>query len=389
MRTVRKLYELLGSNKPFEEKYPLVLQQDGKVHILYVAPCLNGTGFYRMIIPMLELNKTATHSAILTGIHKWNFNKQFEDYDNPIDRRLIEWADYVVLPTTFSDTEYIKKSMRAINDELQFVMDVDCLHHQYPKSHPNYEKVATKHKQLLLKNIAEMDIVTAASEGLIHYYEKQLAEKYPDSKVYLEYQPNLISDFGFQEIESIQQNQSDKLRIGIIGNVAGHYDTISIKEVLFQIKEKYKEKVELVFFGWNGLLLDGSPAFEGLEFTTEKSVRFLDYYNRLNELQLDLVLLPFSDNPFNSKGKSFIKYLETAAFALPVVASNVTPFKAVIDDEETGMLAETTEEWMVKIEQLAEDAAYRQAMGKAALKSAWRNYSFTTRNLQLLTDIFI
>jgi len=389
MRNVKELYYLLNGKNEFEEKYPFYQEDDGKVHVLYVAPCINGTGFYRMILPMLELNKTGTHAAIVSTIHKWGFSKQFDDYDNPLDKRLIEWADYVVLPAVFSDVSYVLKSLLEINPDLQFVMDIDCNYHVYPKEHPNHTKFTKQHGEMLLSNIAQMDILTGASESLLQAYDSRIEKKHPSSNVVLEYQPNLISNFGFQEVEAIKQNDTDKLRIGIVGNYGSYYDTISIKDALLQIKEKYKDQVQFVFFGWNGKHSKNEEPFKELDFEFEKSVSFLDYYSKINDLALDIVLLPSIEIPFNTKGKSFIRYLELSAFAIPVVAANSTPYREIIDDQETGLLASSTEEWVSKTEVLIEDAEYRLAVGKAALKSTWRNYSFTTRNIKILTDIFI
>ncbi|WP_339736590.1 glycosyltransferase [uncultured Sunxiuqinia sp.] len=389
MRNVKELYHVLNGKYEFEEKYPFYQEDDGKVHVLYVAPCINGTGFYRMILPMLELNKTGTHVAIVSTIHKWSFSKQFDDYDNPLDKRLIEWADYVVLPAIFSDVSYVLKSLLEINPDLQFVMDMDCNYHAYPKEHPNYKKFTKQHGAILLSNIAQMDILTGASESLLQAYDSRIEKKHPTSNVVLEYQPNLISNFGFQELEAIKQNDSGKLRIGIVGNYGSYYDTLSMKEALFQIKEKYKDKVQFIFFGWNGKHSKNEEPFKDFDFVFEKSVSFLDYYSKLNDLVIDIALLPSTSIDFNTKGKSFIKYLELSAFAIPVVASNATPYREVIDDEDTGMLASTTEEWTSKVESLIEDAEYRHTLGKAALKNTWRNYSYTARSIKILTDIFI
>ncbi len=389
MRNVKELYHLLNHKNRFEEKYPFYREGDGKVHVLYVAPLINGTGFYRMILPMLELNKTATHTAIVSSMHKWSFSKQFDDYDNPLDKRLIQWADYVVLPAIFSDVSYVLESLLKVNPDLQFVMDLDCNYHAYPKEHPNHKKFTKQHKEMLLNNIAQMNILTGATNSLLQQYDKRIERLYPSSNVALEYQPNLISNFGFQEVEAIKQNHGDKIRIGIIGNYSSYYDTISIKEALVQLKDKYKDQVQFIYFGWNGKHSKNEEPFKDLEFVFEKSVSFLDYYSKLNDLTLDIALLPSTKIDFNTKGKSFIKYLELSAFAIPVVASNSAPYQEVIDDQDTGMLASSTQEWINKTQVLIEGAEYRHSIGKAALKNTWRNYSFTSRSIKVLTDIFI
>lgn len=389
MKHVKELYELLNSDYEFEKKYPFYQKDDGKIHVLYIAPCINGTGCYRMVFPMLELNKTTTHAALISTLHKWSFSKQFDDYDNPIDKRLIEWADYVVLPAMFSDATYIIESLIKINDDLQFVMDIDCNYHRYPKEHPNFRKISKQQLQTLLGNISEMDILSGASVGLLAEYEQRISENYPSSNVCMEYLPNLISDFGVEEISGIKKNDTDKVRIGIIGDFSSYPDMLSLKAILLATQKKFADKVEMIFFGWDGKLPGNQEPLKELKYDFEKSVSFLNYYEKLNDLMLDFALLPLTDIPFNHRGKSPVKYLELSAFAIPVIASNVAPYAEFIADGETGLLASTPEEWLTKIEKLIEDKEYRHNLGKGAFKNLWQQFSYTTRNIKILQDIFI
>ena len=135
MKTVTALAEHLSNARTFKEKYPLFDERDNKIHVLFLSPCLNESGYYRMILPALELNKTNTHCAILAHIHKWDFHKLFDDYDNPVSLQLVHWADYVVLPTMFSDAEYIVRSMRAVKPDIEFVMDMDANENALPDKH--------------------------------------------------------------------------------------------------------------------------------------------------------------------------------------------------------------------------------------------------------------
>ncbi|MCX6180979.1 MAG: glycosyl transferase family 2, partial [Bacteroidetes bacterium] len=89
MKNVVELFNRLQGDLPFEAKYLQYSKEDKLVHVLYLSPFLNATGYYRMIAPMLEMNRTSTHRAIINQVHKWDFSKQFEQYDNPLDERLI------------------------------------------------------------------------------------------------------------------------------------------------------------------------------------------------------------------------------------------------------------------------------------------------------------
>lgn len=415
MKSVLELYEQVQAND-FDQAYPLYQEQSNKVKILYVAPFLNGTGYYRMILPLLELNNTETHTAIVTNIRKWNFAKGFDDEINQVDPDLVAWADYIVLPTMFSDIRQVNQKsgknfiqeIKQYNEDVLLVMDLDTNFHTLPKEHPGYSNLnrdthplgnLTQRKQTLLSNIAAMDMVTGATEQLLNYYEAKIDKHYPESKVRLEYLPNLISQFSYQHVNTIKSNTTKRFKIGLIGNYSTHYDLLSIQEVLQQLYEKYGDKIELILFGWNGKLSGGEQPLKTIDFTHVQSVNFADYhkngafmkgyFSTLNDLELDVALLPMLDIPFNKAGKSSIKYLELAAFDIPVVASNILPYKEIIDDGENGMLAGTTEEWINKIEALMEDKNLRLEIGRNGFKHAWRNYSYNRKNLELIQDIFI
>jgi len=388
MRNVKELYHQLTEQKEFDKRYPAYQPDDGKIHVLYISPCLNGTGYYRMIAPALELNRTRSHAAIISNIHKWDFNKRFDDYDSPLDEKLITWADYVVLPAMLTDVTYILKALKAKNKDLQFVMDLDCNLHAVPKEHPDNGKITKESKQQLLANLAKMNIVTGASEGLLEYYEGLLERFYPESGVFLEYVPNLVSQFAYQEVEPLIKNETDKIRIGIVGSGATAYDTLSITGVLKHVQKKYSSKTELILFGWNGKLPGKDEPLKELAPVTVKSVSFPEYFDKLNGLALDIALLPLNKVPFNTHGKSFIKYLELAVYAIPVVASDLPPYNEAIENGETGLLASTPQQWAGAIDTLVEDAELRKRTGKSALKQVWRNFSFTNRTIKIYQEVF-
>ncbi|MDW3191955.1 MAG: glycosyltransferase [Cytophagales bacterium] len=402
MKQIKALKAQLKAEK-FEDKYPLYDLNDGKVHVLYIWPCLNGTGYYRSIAPALELNKTQTHCALISGIHSWDFNKQFDDYDSPVDERLIQWAHYIVLSAIFTDVEYIIGALLEINDDLQFVMDLDQNFHQIPKSHPDHDKISTDMKKQLLKNISRMDLMTGVSEELLDYYDSLLEKHFPNSTVFLEYLPNLISTFTYEEIELLrkgnqgqkrtdnnasQRPATDAVRVGLIGGLAAAEDILSILKPLRAIQEKYGEKVEFIFFGWNGQW-KGENKQEGLKFKYVKSVSFTDYINRLHDLSLDIALLPLRDISFNTKGKSAIKYYELSVFRIPVIASSVVPYSKVIEHKETGLLVKDPDQWTKAMDTLIQNERLRKRIGKNSTKMMWRLYNFSEQNVDLYRAVFI
>ncbi|MEM9341017.1 MAG: glycosyltransferase [Bacteroidota bacterium] len=387
MKKIKELQARLKSGK-FEEQYPEYDPGDGKVHLLYLAPCLNRTGYYRVIAPALELNETETHCAIISGIHNWDFTRQFDDYDSPVDERLVQWADYVILPPMFTDTKYIRKALDAVNENLQYVMDLDRNVHRLPESHPDHAKITEEMKAMLLKNLSEMDIVTMESPELADDYEVLLDEYHPTSTVYIECLPDLVSEQGYAGLPPVKSPANERVRIGLIGTAATAFDPLSILDALHSIQQKYGDKVEWVLFGWDGQL-NGKDQLKGLPVTYVKSVHFLDYFQTLSELALDMALLPLADLPYNTKGGSIKTYMELSVFGIPVVASNLEPYAWEIESGETGILAKDHADWLTAIESLMEDKVLRERIGREALRSVWQDNGFTTKNRKVYHELFV
>ncbi|GAA0892587.1 hypothetical protein GCM10009122_22660 [Fulvivirga kasyanovii] len=370
MKDVKALYKRLKEHQVFEAKYPEYAMDDNKLHVLYVAPWLNGSGYYRMILPALTLNTSKTHVAIITDIQKWDFTRQFDEANHDINALLIDWADYVVLPAMLTDATYIIRNMSMFKRDLKFVMDMDISYHAMPQYHPDYRKITDKQREQLLLNLAGMDVVTAASEALKVQYQHLVKSLESESIPRFEYVPNFFSSYTYQEIPLHQKPTSNITRIGLVGNGSMHADFVLILGVLKNIQKIYGGKVELIFFGWNGKDPMGNYLLEELTCTIEKSVCFTDYFTRLHELALDIALLPLRDTSYNST-KSPVKYQEMAAAQVPVIASNVAPFKDIIKDGDNGFLADTGKEWHEKIVSLIEDPKLREQVVENADRYIW------------------
>jgi glycosyltransferase involved in cell wall biosynthesis len=389
MKEVKELYARLNNTKHFREKYPDFNMEDNKIHVLFLSPCLNETGYYRMILPALELNRTDTHRAIVSHIHKWDFSKQFDDYDSPIEFRLVEWADYVVLPAMFTDVEYIIRNMREVNDDIEFVMDLDVNYHELPDYNPDFSKVHQSAKDMLLRNLSRVDILTAPNHLILNYYNSLIQKHGQDFLLYFESYPNLLSSFTVSEIKEIKRNPGPKVRVGIIAEATQVGDVRTIVKPLADILEKYKDQAELIIFGWSRKIGEQHDLFKGLAVTYEKPELFTFHNEILNLLRLDIGLIPLADNPYNRSGKSINRYLDFSACRVPVIASGTQPFRKVISEGENGFIATTEEEWVTKIEKLITDPALRMAVGEHAFSFVWENMSYNARSIQRLKSVFV
>ncbi|MCB0374781.1 MAG: hypothetical protein KDD04_02570, partial [Sinomicrobium sp.] len=232
MKKIEKLYYRLKNQTAFEKRYPIFKEDDGKIHLLFISAPLSRAGYYRVIAPALELGRTGSHAAIISNIHKQDFTRPFGHYDSPVDEQLIRWAHYIVLPAMLTDAAYILKALKAKNNDVQFVMDLDSNLHAIPKQHPYYLKITQEQKKQLLANIARMNIITGSSEGMLRYYDDLLNRHYPDAGVYMEYLPDLVSSLAYRHLPTPIGHETIRLRIGIITSGGAAYDVLSIRSVL-------------------------------------------------------------------------------------------------------------------------------------------------------------
>ena len=91
--------------------------------------------------------------------------------------------------------------------------------------------------------------------------------------------------------------------------------------------------------------------------------------------KLDINLAPLRlDNPF-SQSKSEIKFMEAALVSVPTIASPTDAFSSAIRSGETGLLAESTQEWLDGLLWLSAETAEREKLGAAAREDVLRRYA--------------
>jgi glycosyltransferase involved in cell wall biosynthesis len=385
-RIIEPIYEQVNSNGNLNERFTGYDSSDGKVHILYVHCLVNGTGWYRSVLPYTALNQSESHVAVIGTIHKWDFTKKFNDYDNPIEFELIEWADIIVFPTLFIDFSFMMRELRLINQSLAFVMDIDTLYHELDSEHPVAKRTTENELAQLVKNVARMDLVTAPTTGILEYYQRKLSQSFKHADTVFELVPNLLPANGFPQAQPKNSNET-KIRVGIVGSSTIARDVLSIKETITSIIKAQPKQFELVLFGWNGKY-QGQSVFEEIPMEIVKPVNIMDYYKRLSTLKLDVALLPLQQAAHNILGKSSIKYAELAATGIPVIAQQSAPYKNIISDEENGVLATTAEQWKEALLSIPSNRSKYKEIGQYARKSALKQLTWTRLKSQALTEIF-
>ena len=384
MRSIKELQERLNPKNSFVQRYNI--EKDDKIHLLYVSPRLNATGYYRMIAPALEINKTLTHRAIVTSIESYDFSSRLSDFVNQLDERLITWADYVIFPPLFSDVSYLVKAIKILNTSVQLVMDIDRNYFAVPDTIPLSRKLTQEKLQYFQMNLGLMDLVTVPNKPFQSFLQRLIDDRLENAHTLVHRIPSLVSRYGYEEMPPIQKNETNRLRIGIIKPT--EEDLLSLKEILFLLRKTFKDKIEVIYFGRADFSEEAAKLLKEIDSEIHTTVSFLNYFEKLNGLELDIVLLPAKEGLYNRHQNTQL-FLELSVFGIPVIASIHNTATLLIEEGETSFMASEISEWVDLIKSFIDDDSDLKRVSKNALKSVWRNHSYNSKTLESLTEIFI
>jgi glycosyltransferase involved in cell wall biosynthesis len=99
--------------------------------------------------------------------------------------------------------------------------------------------------------------------------------------------------------------------------------------------------------------------------------------------RMDIALAPLEMNNVFCRAKSEIKFVEAGALGLPVVASNIDPYRDSMSEGRNGFLASDEKEWTQALTALIQDAQLRTDLGEAARQTVMQSYSPRARTTDL------
>lgn len=220
----------------------------------------------------------------------------------------------------------------------------------------------------------EADLITVSTEVL--------AEEYRKLNKNVIVLPNCIDPFYFDEPI---RNEGEKVRIGITGSIGMSSDL----DVLNPIFKHYENdsRVQLVFFSLPANPKDNpmiANAYEdeynfldSMSVEWHATVNMDKYYDTLNNLKLDIMVIPRTDNYFN-RCKSNLKFLESSMFEIPCVAQGFSdgksPYQVNPKDSEHMSIVTDNSKWIEEIEKLIVNKELRRDMGRKAKKYVLTNY---------------
>lgn len=362
MKLISALVSQLSEAK-FTDRYPQFSMTDGLIHVLYFDTYLNGTGIHRRIIPSLHLNTTATHRSCITRIVPWNISAQrpIDNMDIEITyetRQLLAWANYVVFPMYTHDIRPMLDDFRAINPNLQFVMDVDDFVLEFPPAHPMHGMYPKADRDQFIQNLRAMNVITGSTNYLLEKLEPIVG---PEPGLDLFHLPNLMSSVFLEGLDGTQHKEigvSIAPRVLLTANPGQWADINPLKKILGPLVKQ--GKIELILFGWNGTNRHMNNCLSGIPHRYIPPVPVTEYFNRMLSIGADFAIMPLQDNDFN-RSKSHHKLLHYAMLGIPAIVANVSAYTNFVYEEKEpnqlgkvrALVARTNAQWTDHILRLA------------------------------------
>lgn len=318
----------------------------------------SGVSYHRLEIPIHNLNENYDLDFMICN----GFTlEHLPDYDVIILNRVSRHAE------TFG---YL---LQAKENGCKIILDLDDWI-ELPEWHGKHDGMITPIiEEQIRKTIDIADVVWCASELL----RSHVSALYP-SKVVL-YISNGI-DFAQPQFTPNRKKQS-RYTIGWIGGASHQNDLLKLAGPLSKL---LKQKNYNIMLG--GYSKSSKEYWTGIEriFTTNyhlkpehfMKVNALDCYNYAMMYNLmDCALAPLCDDIYSSC-KSNIKVLEAGAFSLPIICSNVGPYKEFIKE---GLVFQGGD-WAGHIKSLISNPKRGEKIGAALHEYVKENYDINTIN---------
>ena len=338
--------------------------------VFFVSSGYMGCYYVRCLVPLMANGWKGSHFGVSTSSLKPSelVMKQMMDSDVVVFHRAnTNWHHRVGMLLREAG-----KKLVFDNDDT-FILDDSHAFKQLDEK--GFEQNKEKMNNVVNNFIINSDMVTASTPMLKKEYERL-----HDNVVLL---PNYINPDDWSE-EPLK-NEGDKVRIGLIGSSAYHCDFEPMQDLIRKLADN--PKIQLVLFGLHGRkhrgenpLVDKVHYREYMFWDTIKNLEHVswcpmeDYIDNLEQLKLDMVIIPRKDNYFN-RCKSNIKYLECAMTEIPVIAQGFEdgPYQDL--DGFNGIRIDDNNDWEKEIMRLVDDKELRRHMGKQAKKYVLKNYN--------------
>jgi len=280
------------------------------VKIIYINEKESGIGYHRLQVPFANLDEDYKDLDI-KGTNGFTLEFHPKQFDIVVLNRLYK-----------HDEDYLLKAKQS---GCKIILDIDDWI-ELPEYHYKDGIRDSIFEKRILDAIGYADVIWTASE-----YLKEYLKEYHSNIIYI---PNGID---FKQPQFIPNKQpQDKYCIGWIGANNHHLDLKKLKEPFKKLLKNKNHK--LLLGGYNDTSKEYYEFIEGI-FTSD-STRHPSQYMRVEWMDIknyalmynlmDCALAPLNTDKF-SQCKSNLKVLEAGVFSLPIICSNVEPYKEFIE----------------------------------------------------------
>lgn len=150
--------------------------------------------------------------------------------------------------------------------------------------------------------------------------------------------------------------------VALVFAASDHLDLSPVVAALRKLLAERPAGMRLIGVGRAGDALQAAQ----LPFEAMPAMPRAEFVAWLRRLPAALAVMPLLDTEFNAC-KSAVKYFDCAVAGVPVLCSDVSPYREVIEDGLTGgLVANTDAAWTAVLRRALSDAAWRQRMAQAA-----------------------
>lgn len=299
-----------------------------------------GCGYYRLAAPYQALRErfddmdTLVDTTILLD--------DVRDCDVIVGQRLTKWSSSIWWQGSIVDG-------RCLVYELD-----DDLWNLHP-TNPGYRVWEEPSiKAALTKNAEVATAVTVSTEHLAEVVGRLRPNGTDDVYVL----PNYIDE----ALLAHERPRRDKLTVGWSGSATHIIDFDRVVAPLTRYFRKYPG-TDMHFMSD----LNYGPMIKKRDARHSGWTSGVDAFHRT--IDFDIGIAPLAGHEFNLS-KSHIRALEYAALGIPIVASDVGPYRDFVQHGVTGFLCRTDDDWWKALRLLTEDDAAREQMGRAARAQA-------------------
>lgn len=297
----------------------------------------------------------------------------------------VKHADIIVMhrPETKSKIEFAR-TVKSMGKKIIFDNDDTYKDHTAVKLNDYFDKERTRRGLEMVNKVIdgfaiEADLVTCTTEWLAKEYRKLN----PNVVVL----PNCVDPDYFDEP---LRNETDIVRIGVTGSIGSSTDLDCVAPIIKHYEND--PRVRIVFFSLPpnrkenptvGKIYEEEYAFlDSVNVEWHPTVKADVYYDKINSLKLDMMIIPRADNYFN-RAKSNLKFLEASMFEIPCIAQGfadgMSPYQVNPDDQKNLILVTDNSQWIPEMERLIENKQLRLIMGEKAHAYVLENYDISKK----------